>query len=346
MLRHKVILTLCVPLLIQASILGCDSKSEEEPDVEFKVPVESTKVQLKTYEEWGTFYGRLEASEQSQLKVYAGGEVTKVMAQTGDTVKKGQSLCQIDGQKFHNAWVAARLMASLEGDRLRRTRVHVKRKTTSADELSKVEAGYHQKLSQLGDAKKMRAGGLCVSPIDGVVLARFINQWDDLNPGDFTFIVGKTDGLKLRTGIPEKEIDGYRVDSPAKVQLDGQTFEGKVTSVARALHPGTRTFVVEVQFAINDVMPRTGMTVPVRIQRFNLPDRIVLPKDAVLVLSGERKVMLVDGERAKMQPVEVEADNGREVLIKSGLKVGDQVITKGQGQATNGALIAVKGPAA
>ena len=101
MLRHKVILTLCVPLLIQASILGCDSKSEEEPDVEFKVPVESTKVQLKTYEEWGTFYGRLEASEQSQLKVYAGGEVTKVMAQTGDTVKKGQSLCQIDGQKFH-----------------------------------------------------------------------------------------------------------------------------------------------------------------------------------------------------------------------------------------------------
>ena len=83
------------------------------------------------------------------------------------------------------------------------------------------------------------------------------------------------------------------------------------------------------------------MTVKVKVQSYDLHDAIVIPSNAVLTLSNGLAAVIVENNKAKRIPIEILANNGKDSVIKSGLKIGDQLIVRGHDQAAEGSPVKV-----
>jgi RND family efflux transporter MFP subunit len=109
-------------------------------------------------------------------------------------------------------------------------------------------------------------------------------------------------------------------------EMPKRNFPGKVTMIAGALAPGTRTLLTEIDVPNPDgaLTPGTYCTVELRIPR-RTPSFIV-PADAVIFNQDGLHVAVVENGTAHMQKITITRDFGREVEVSDGVKNDDEVI--------------------
>jgi RND family efflux transporter MFP subunit len=109
-------------------------------------------------------------------------------------------------------------------------------------------------------------------------------------------------------------------------ELPDLTFPGKVTRIADALQPGTRTLLTEVDIPNPDGALPTGIycTVEFRIPR-KTPS-LSVPSDAIIFNRDGMQVAVVDNGMVNIRKVRVTRDLGTRVEVDTGVKPGDQVI--------------------
>ncbi|WP_205896694.1 efflux RND transporter periplasmic adaptor subunit, partial [Pseudomonas viridiflava] len=66
---------------------------------------------------------------------------------------------------------------------------------------------------------------------------------------------------------------------------------------------------------------------------------IAVPKQAVIMRNGKAVIFTIEGGQAKWNYVVLGKDNGLEVEVKDGLKVGQKAIISNNVQLSNGALV-------
>ena len=92
-----------------------------------------------------------------------------------------------------------------------------------------------------------------VAPFDGVITARNIDVGSlvqaDAASGTFLFTIMQSDVIRTQVYVPQDQAFDVTpgVDAVVRVpELPGRTFPGKVTRIADALQPGTRTLLTEI----------------------------------------------------------------------------------------------------
>jgi RND family efflux transporter MFP subunit len=145
--------------------------------------------------------------------------------------------------------------------------------------------------------------------------------------------------------VPQDAAFGVNQGVEATVQvpeIPGRTFTGKVTRLADALAPGTRTLLTEIDVPNPDGVLRPGMycTVELRIPR-KTPSLIV-PSDAVVFNSGGTQVAVVQNGVAHFHDVTIARDLGTQVEIRDGIKAGDQVILRPMVDLADGSKVKVQ----
>src|SRR4030088_1487528 len=123
---------------------------------------------------------------------------------------------------------------------------------------------------------QQRAYRRVVAPFDGVITARNIDVGSlvqaDAASGTFLFTIMQSDVIRTQVYVPQDQAFGVTpgVDAVVRVpELPGRTFPGKVTRIADALQPGTRTLLTEIDVPNPDhtLMPGTYCTVELQIPR-------------------------------------------------------------------------------
>jgi RND family efflux transporter MFP subunit len=71
-----------------------------------------------------------------------------------------------------------------------------------------------------------------------------------------------------------------------------------------------------------------GMNIKIKIKNV-IPNKIVLPKSAVLLRQDKHVVFVVKNDEAHWVYVEVGQENSSHIVINDGIKAGDMVITSG-----------------
>jgi RND family efflux transporter MFP subunit len=104
------------------------------------------------------------------------------------------------------------------------------------------------------------------------------------------------------------------------------TFHGKVTRIADALQPGTRTLLTEVDVPNPDgaLQPGVYCTVELKIPRPS--PALIVPASAIIFNQNGMQVAVVEDGIVHLHKIAVTADYGTEVEINEGIKDGDQVI--------------------
>jgi RND family efflux transporter MFP subunit len=135
--------------------------------------------------------------------------------------------------------------------------------------------------------------------------------------------------IRTQVYVPQDRAIGVRPGVEAIIhipELPGRGFPGKVTRIADALQPDTRTLLTEIDVPNPDGALPPGSYCTVELQIPRKAPSLLVPADAIVFDSeGLHAAVLEDGV-ARMRNVAIVHDLGTEVEVNDGLKSGDMVI--------------------
>jgi RND family efflux transporter MFP subunit len=192
-----------------------------------------------------------------------------------------------------------------------------------------------------------------VAPFDGVITQRNIDIGSlvqaDATSGTFMFTIMQGNVIRTQVFVPQDQAFGLKpgIDAIVHVpEIPDRTFPGKVTRIADAIQPGSRTLLTEIDIPNADGALRPGIycTIELHIPRKTPSFRI--SADAIIFNEAGVQVAVVENGVVHLRKVGVVRDLGREVLVNSGVKRGDQVILNPAVDLSEGAKVRPRPPAA
>ena len=298
------------------------------------------------------------AYQEVHVMPIASGIVMQVLAELGQTVKRGQPLAELFSRELGEAqaeYAAVTVELEAEHKKLVRTQELVRLGAASREELETVEASHQvhvahveearQKLLLVGlnesqisaiSAGKQAASNITIStPIDGVVLTRSVNRGQVIATGQELFTVSDLSSVWIEGNLLENDFAAVRIGSRALITTPaypGKTYRGTVDYIEPRVDPQTRTAKVRVLTVNPNIALRIGMYMDMTLTGTGGRKLPAVPKQAIQQI-GPMTVVYVPVAKEEGRFVQRTVKTGEQVddylLILDGLKVGDQVVTEG-----------------
>ena len=164
-----------------------------------------------------------------------------------------------------------------------------------------------------------------VAPFDGVITQRNIDVGSlitaDAAGGTSMFSLHQSDVIRVWVYVPQDDAFGVKPGVEAVVRVPAMpnlTFHGKVTRIADALQPGTRTLLTEVDVPNPDgaLQPGVYCTVELKIPRTS--PALIVPASAIIFNQNGMQVAVVDNGEVHLHKITITTDYGTEVDVDSG----------------------------
>ena len=172
-----------------------------------------------------------------------------------------------------------------------------------------------------------------VAPFDGVITQRNIDTGSlitaDATDGTSMFSLQRDEVIRVWVYAPQDAAFGVKPGVEAVIRVPAMpdlTFHGKVTRIADALQPGTRTLLTEVDVPNPDgaLQPGVYCTVELKIPRKS--PALIVPASAIIFNQNGMQVAVVENDIVRLRKITITTDYGTEVEVNAGVKDGDKVI--------------------
>lgn len=171
------------------------------------------------------------------------------------------------------------------------------------------------------------------APSGGLIVELMVRQGMMVAPGMTLARINGLGTLWLEAAVPEAQAGSVQPGQAAQARFaayPGEVFRGKVAAVLPEASKDTRTLRVRIELANNGQRLKAGMYAQVSLSG---PQRqeLVVPSEAVIRTGRRALVYLVD-EPGRFRPVEVElgAEVQDKLVVRSGLQLGQQVVSSAQ----------------
>lgn len=173
-----------------------------------------------------------------------------------------------------------------------------------------------------------------------------INSPFNASVGDFDLVAGQrinagqklcklfnNSTLKIDIGVLENDISKVKIGGSAKVEVpsvEGESFSGHIVNISPYIDKETKTCKVTVQLQNISNKLKPGMFAKVLLETENLNNRILIPKEALLVRDKRNLVFVAENGLAKWKYVQIGKQNDQFIEINEGVVPGEDVIVDGQ----------------
>ena len=172
-----------------------------------------------------------------------------------------------------------------------------------------------------------------IAPFDGVITQRNIDTGSlvqaDATSGTFMYTMQQDNVIRTQVYVPQDAAFGVEpgIDAVIKVpELPNHPFPGKVTRIADALQPGSRTLQTEVDVPNPDGLLSSGIYCTIELHIPRKSPSLVVPADAIIFNANGMQVAVAKDGVVSIRKIVVARDLGKEVEIKDGVNPGEQVI--------------------
>lgn len=302
--------------------------------------------------------GKIQPKEKIEIKSKVAGQVTQVLVEEGDRVKKGQLLLKLDPTDFEREVAKADADVAQAKNALEFAELSLERKKRGLqdrgvaqfdvdlanNELKTKTIALKSAEIALATARDRLRYTQIGAPIDGTVIELGIKQGEVVTPGvQQTFegrpllTIGDLSTLIVRSELNQIDIAKISKDQKVSLTFDalpGKTYEARVTKTApAAIKPKGKeveVFPVEATLVEADETIKPGMTADVRFLIDVKPNVIAVPIEAVVKAEGKSsvtKIVVAEGiEKTEKLEVTVGARNDREVELAGGVAEGDKLL--------------------
>lgn len=360
-----------IPLVTVLAIMlltGCGGKNRSgtvnRPSVAGVTVTAVAKVETPdTYETAGT----IKAKTVSVLASKVMGMVTAVPVKLGDRVDAGQVLITIDDSDLSARAAAAeaayreasqalavadqnRALADITYQRYQKlyaenaiSRQQMDQTATqqriASLEQARGQAAVDRARAEASAASVLQGFSRIVSPVNGVVTAKMIDEGSMAVPGVPLLTVEDTTAYTIEADIDENLAARVRVGQSAAVIVGSGVppYSATITEIAPAIDPAARKFHIKAQLSGNGI--RSGLYAKLQLP-LGMKQAITLPAAAVVEKGQLTGVYVVAADGViTYRLVRTGRVYGDQVEILSGLDAGENVITGGVDKAVDGGVL-------
>ena len=183
------------------------------------------------------------------------------------------------------------------------------------------------------------------SPFDGAIQSRLANVGEFLPAGSPVVRLVKTDPLRLRLEVSERDAASVQLNQRVRLTVEGDTniYIGTLTRVSPAIDEQTRMLLVEADVR-NDGSLRPGLFSRAKIVTRENEEGIAIPDQALIVFAGIEKVVVVQEGKALEKMVSTGRRGPGWIEIVAGLAAGERVVLA-PGNLRTGEPVTVGDPA-
>ncbi len=259
-----------------------------------------------------------------------------VLVKIGDQVSPNQPLVKLD---------PTRLNAQLKqlSDNVTAAQAYLSSVSTTGNAASIAQAQQQYTLAKskydalLAESSSLLLhNGNLISPMSGIITTINVNSGEIFAADAPLLVIMDEATVIVHVKVPLADISRVHTGEMAVVTpsaLPNLDFQGTISAVVPQADPQTDTFEAWVSIPNPRKTLLPGMSAFVRIQ---IPAQaLVVPRLAVLNSSHQPVTFVVRNQFAYLQPVQIDALVGDQILIHTGLKVGDQIVLVGQNTLRN-----------
>ncbi|MDG2915612.1 efflux RND transporter periplasmic adaptor subunit [Bisgaard Taxon 10/6] len=308
--------------------------------------------------------GLVRPNQGAMLSAQSAGTIKKIFVTSGQTVKKGDVLVELDSDVEIATLKASE--AQLPAARLTYQRYAnlIKSQSVSQTELDNAKASYDQLVANINSLKATIERRKILAPFDGVTGIVQVNEGQYISVGTEIVRVEDVSSMKVDFSVSQNDLENLQIGQKVTATSDarqGETFAAKVTAIEPAINKSTGLIDVQATFEAEDGKKLlSGMFTRLRLALPTEREQIVVPQVAITYnmygemayvlqsLSDEDKEKLKDNEdlnkmyRAQQITVFTKDRQGIYAQLKGNeVKAGDIIVTGGQQRLSNGSLVTV-----
>ncbi len=328
------------------------------------MPVEAITLTEKPVDQTSEFIGTVRSRRSTTIQPQVEGFITRITVRSGDRVRSGQVLLEIDSNR------QAAAVASLESQRAARqadvqyARQQAQRMKTlyeaganslqefeqAQTNLQTTEAQLAAIEAQIQEQRVELAYHRVTAPVGGIVGDIPNRVGDRVTTETVITTVDQNEGLELYVNVPVQDATNLKMKTP--VRLLDQSGQVITTTAINFISPSvedqTQSILVKTPIPSNAGL-RTDQFVRARVVWSTTPG-LTVPLTAVSRINGQYFAFIAEkaegGTIARQRPVNLGAIIGNDYVVLSGLKPGEQLIVSGVQKIGDGAPVQVGPPAA
>lgn len=310
--------------------------------------------------------GRIEATERVELLPRVSGYIEERLFTEGGRVEKDQLLFRIEKAPYKIALQQAQ--ADLAGAKaglknseaeLARMKQLRKKAAVSKSDLELAEANRDQNKAQvmlaqagLDNANLNLSYTEIKSPIEGRIGQANFSVGNLISPNTTALAtVVTTDPIYVELHISEKimlearraGLDKQQVPrSPTLILSDGSRYSesGTFTFISPEVNRNTDTLMIRVSFPNEQGLLLPGEFVQLQMERRNQKVLVAIPQSAVQKNKDNYYVLVIDKEnKVEIRPVQLGRQQEGQWEVKTGLVIGERIITEGLQKVRPGAKV-------
>jgi RND family efflux transporter MFP subunit len=338
-MKQKFPLALVLLLVIPFS---CKPKKSENLEEMARLAARPEAVLVKTVKlEKSTFYhelisnGKVSSSEKAVVPFKINGIIKELRIQNGQKVKAGELMAVIDDFDYNTQLTRAKqglekAEINFRDDLLSNfTTSDTSRLPAAKIKISRIRSGLNDAITALEIAEYNYNNTRVFSPISGVVANLEAKQWNPSQNYKNLCSVFFVETMEVQFSVIESEYSFLSRNMPVGIipfTDDSIQIKGNISNINPQVDD---TGMIKVTATLhNNGRLIDGMNVKVVIRK-PVPDRLVVPKEALVIRQGKDVIFIRQDSLAIWKYVTVDSENSTSISIKEGLEAGDLVITGG-----------------
>ncbi len=366
MLRRRMLIMLAVVLLIVLALGGYKGFSIYQQIQMFSAPrppitVAAAPAEQRQWQERPPAVGSLKALQGVELSLEVEGIVKALYFDSGQKVKAGQPLLQLNDDQETALLGTAQADLGLAKVDFGRGSQLVGDAAISRGEFDRLSSQYRRNQAVVEQLKAQKIKKSINAPFSGTIGIRQVDIGQYLAAGTVIATLQDLSSLYVDFNVPEQALPRLSLGQQVLVQVaayPGQTFPASLSAINPKVDENTRNLLVRATLANPEDKLLPGMFANLLILLPDPQPQVVVPESAITYTLYGNSVYVAtpkqdkDGNpvtdekgepqlSAEQRTVQTGERRDGLVVVSKGLKAGEQVVTAGQLKLTPGAAIRI-----
>ncbi|MDN5203699.1 efflux RND transporter periplasmic adaptor subunit [Fulvivirgaceae bacterium BMA10] len=290
-------LLVIITIVFTINLLTSCGPSENQTESLAPVKVNVEKSQLTAVPKSYRFTGKVTSENRTVLSTKVLGQISELSVEEGEAVKKGQILINIKNSELKAKREAAKANleeAQVNFENLEKNYHKIKRlfdKGSAAEhELDNASTAYRSAKARvtsirqnINEIEELIKYTNLVSPIDGFISKKYLNEGDMAAPGQPLLAIESLDNLEIEINVPEFEIKLFQPGDPVSAEInavEGTHLEGRIDRVVPSSAFSGSQYIVTVRLDHKYEQVHPGMFARVNLLK-GQEQKILIPKEAI-----------------------------------------------------------------
>ncbi|CUH95758.1 hypothetical protein P22_1838 [Propionispora sp. 2/2-37] len=338
LVRYTVLLTLSIFF-----ISGCSGTTA----VKEAIPLVRTQtIHFNQTDQQASYSGEVRGRYETQLSFQTGGKIIKRLVESGNTVKAGDILMEIDAKDIQQTVNSGSAQLASAQSQLTLARNNLERYTRlyeqgaiSRAQLDQYQSSYDVALSAVQQASAQYNQGTnqlgystLTADSNGIISNITAEAGQVVSAGQSVLTLVKDGEREVEINIPENHVESLRHAGQVQVSfwaLPGIVTNGEIREISPVADKVTRTYTVRIHLVSPPPNLQLGMTATVTAANVSAQPSVYIPLSAIYQTGDTPNVWVINEGQVTLHPVKVGSFGDGKIQVLDGLQDGDIIVCAG-----------------